>query len=146
MATITIRGTTITASLELFVEECCACGTPFAFPIDLYKRLQAAGTSGTFYCPRGHTQHYVNKPLEAQLAEAKNDAAYYHNRLGEERKSHQHTTNRLNATRGVVTRIRKRVQAGICPCCNRKFAALERHMATKHPDYAASDPETPPRG
>jgi hypothetical protein len=26
----------------------------------------------------------------------------------------------------------KRVNAGICPCCNRHFTDLERHMKSKH--------------
>lgn len=30
--------------------------------------------------------------------------------------------------------IKKRVQGGACPCCNRHFVQLERHMATKHPE------------
>ena len=31
-------------------------------------------------------------------------------------------------------RIEKRIHAGVCPCCNRSFPNLQRHMAAKHPD------------
>jgi hypothetical protein len=34
-----------------------------------------------------------------------------------------------------MTRIKKRVAAGVCPCCNRSFKDLARHMAGQHPDY-----------
>lgn len=36
------------------------------------------------------------------------------------------------------TRLRKvkdRVKNGVCPCCNRTFVNLQRHMHTKHPSY-----------
>jgi hypothetical protein len=39
--------------------------------------------------------------------------------------------------------MKKRAVAGVCPCCNRHFRELERHMASKHPKYA-SEPMVPP--
>ncbi len=29
-------------------------------------------------------------------------------------------------------RLMRRVSAGVCPCCNRTFSDLARHMKTKH--------------
>lgn len=40
------------------------------------------------------------------------------------------------ATKGQLTKTRKRVAGGVCPCCNRSFVNLGRHMAGQHPDYA----------
>jgi uncharacterized protein (UPF0212 family) len=43
------------------------------------------------------------------------------------------------ATRTLKTQLKKvhvRVGHGVCPCCNRSFAQLRRHMAAKHPEYA----------
>ncbi len=51
------------------------------------------------------------------------------------------TERQLSATRGVVTRIKNRVGHGVCPCCNRTFGDLYRHMSTKHPGYAAEAAE-----
>jgi hypothetical protein len=28
----------------------------------------------------------------------------------------------------------------VCPCCNRSFQNLRRHMATKHPEFNAPGP------
>jgi hypothetical protein len=28
-----------------------------------------------------------------------------------------------------------RIGNGVCPCCNRSFTNLRRHMTTKHPEY-----------
>jgi hypothetical protein len=41
------------------------------------------------------------------------------------------------AAKGNVTKLRKRAAAGVCPCCNRTFLALQKHMAHKHPDFRA---------
>ena len=44
-----------------------------------------------------------------------------------------------SAFKGVVTRTKNRIAGGACPCCNRTFQNLARHMATKHSDYAHKD-------
>jgi Asp-tRNA(Asn)/Glu-tRNA(Gln) amidotransferase A subunit family amidase len=40
-------------------------------------------------------------------------------------------------------RIRDRVGAGVCPCCNRTFKQLARHMQAKHPDYPGAEEGNP---
>ena len=42
------------------------------------------------------------------------------------------------AYKGHLTRVKRRVGNGVCPCCNRTFKNLADHMTTKHPDYAGS--------
>jgi uncharacterized small protein (DUF1192 family) len=46
-----------------------------------------------------------------------------------------------NAYKGLFGRTKKRVAAGVCPCCNRTFENLARHMAGEHPGYAGKDAE-----
>ncbi|WP_165394478.1 helix-turn-helix domain-containing protein [Pseudoxanthomonas winnipegensis] len=36
--------------------------------------------------------------------------------------------------------MRQRVMNGVCPCCNRTFENLRRHMHDKHPEFG--QPET----
>ncbi|HEX9950777.1 MAG TPA: hypothetical protein VGB53_03340 [Rubricoccaceae bacterium] len=36
---------------------------------------------------------------------------------------------RAAAQKGAHTRTKKRIAAGVCPCCNRTFQDLARHMA-----------------
>ena len=38
-------------------------------------------------------------------------------------------------TRKELHSVKARVAHGVCPCCNRTFKQLARHMKTKHPDY-----------
>ncbi len=35
-----------------------------------------------------------------------------------------------------VAAERERIVSGVCPCCNRTFQNLARHIAGQHPDFA----------
>ena len=52
-----------------------------------------------------------------------------------ERNARQSAEDSLVAMRGVNTKLKKRVAAGVCPCCQRSFINLRRHMTTQHADY-----------
>jgi hypothetical protein len=121
----------------LVVATCPVCGIGHAIPEALNTQARRHGQA--VYCPLGHSWIYT-KTVEQDLAEAKRDANYYKNRLSAELEARQRTERRLTATRGVVTRTKKRIAAGVCPCCHRTFQQLARHMAGQHPDYAAEDP------
>lgn len=67
----------------------------------------------------------------------------YKAKLEAEKKRHQASLARLNEAvhtleleRKKAVRLRKRVQAGVCICCNRTFVNLARHMKCKHPEKA----------
>ena len=40
----------------------------------------------------------------------------------------------LSKERKSKARLKKRVVAGVCPCCTRSFTNLRRHIQTKHPE------------
>ena len=116
---------------ENFVSEvCCNCGTLFALSATMEQELRR--NHETFYCPAGHPQHYAVKSreqiLRAKVAEQEQSIAYLE-------REEAHRTRQLAATRGVNTKIRKRISVGVCPCCNRSFQDIKRHMTAKHPDY-----------
>lgn len=117
---------TIQTNLTLETETCCNCGVTFAMPAQLkYERLT---NGGEFYCPNGHGQHYktpmvvkLKKDLEAAevaLRRAKCETLNERRLLEEATAKH--------------ARLQKRVTNGVCPCCNRTFTNLARHMKTKH--------------
>jgi len=39
------------------------------------------------------------------------------------------------AAKGQLTKTKRRVANGVCPCCNRTFADLSAHMHGQHPEY-----------
>jgi hypothetical protein len=121
-----------THSLE--TTTCPDCGMQFA--VGPHWLNQRRGDKQTFYCPNGHTQSFreseadrLRKQLELSARElvAKESALQ---------------TQRTRAADAECERDRAekklaRVKNGVCPCCKRSFVALQRHMKTKHPGFAA---------
>lgn len=84
-------------------------------------------------CPNGHSQAYVTSEadrLRTMLEEANRKATY----LAADVQSYSARAIKAEKT---LQRERKRISGGVCPCCNRTFVSLGRHMATKHPDFVA---------
>lgn len=126
-----------------FVTHTCAthgCGVMFAIDDGFDDRRRADHRN--FYCPNGHTLSYNGKTeaekekaradrLQKQVEQREADIRFEQRRLDNERRAHA-------ATKGVLTKTKKRIGNGVCPCCNRTFADLGRHIAGQHPDYAES--------
>jgi hypothetical protein len=122
------------------VETCCSCGVQFAMTSEFQaERLKNRGANNPFYCPNGHKQHYTGKSeadkLREQNAQLQTRIEMRDKWLREERERKESAERRASAARGQVTKIRKRVGHGVCPCCNRSFEDLRRHMSIKHPAY-----------
>jgi hypothetical protein len=117
-------------TIELVSIECADCG--MVFGVTPTFRQWRVGDHKVFYCPNGHGNIYYAKTeaekLKQELELAKNRAR------GEERRR-EAAERSLAATKGVVTKMRKRIGNGTCPCCNRHFTDLHRHMETKHPEF-----------
>lgn len=124
-------GSVITGSQRLTVVE-CTCGLMYAIPESLHNQLDAKRERRSVYCPLGHQWHYVGKSDAEKVRELQD-------RLAAERAQHdqERATLKAQATRAknAKARLEKRAAAGVCPCCNRTFQQLARHMKTKHPDY-----------
>lgn len=132
--------TTITLDVKLVLEECCNCGMAWAMPERFQRKMRE--TRQTFYCPAGHAQQYVG---ETDAERANKDAEKYKRLWQDERRyaaavvAERNTARReLKTTRAQLTKTKKRVQNGVCPCCNRHFVNLERHMHGQHPGYDKS--------
>jgi hypothetical protein len=105
----------------------------------------------TFHCLWGHQQHFPAGPTEADKLRRERDRLKQEAaRLEEEKRAawataHDQREQRLaaerraSAARGQVTRLKNRAAAGLCPCCNRSFVNLQRHMATKHKGFTVEE-------
>lgn len=132
--------TTIALETTLYVQECIACGITFAFGKSYDARLRE--THENFYCPNGHRQAYLGKTEAEKLREQLKREEERRERLestvefwkGRERMAER----RVRAHKGIVTKLKKRVANGVCPCCHAKFKNLRDHMKAEHPDW---DPE-----
>lgn len=96
-------------------------------------------TKDGFYCGNGHrwsfTENEADK-LRRERDRAKQQEAYWRDEAARAERQ-------VAAAKGQVTKLRNRVKNGVCPCCNRSFANLQRHMKTKHPDWNPSQVDTP---
>lgn len=127
---------TLTHTTELTTLSCW-CGTPFAAPSALVKRCRESDQY-KLYCPSGHVN--VWRETEVKRLRKKSDAdaksiLYWQERARAEEAATVAEKRRHAATKGVLTKTRKRVGNGICPCCRREFQNLKRHMKSKHPEY-----------
>ena len=139
---VAVRGHTIQVAVDLITEECCNCGVLFAMTKDFKDeklKYRNSPNRKTFYCPNGHPQFYMGETeeqkLKRELAQAQKDKDWYERSYKTARQQAEHERNRANGYKGHATRISKRVKNGVCICCNRTFADLARHMATKHPTF-----------
>jgi len=142
-ASTTVRqrviGSTNFGRVTLQIDSCCNCGVIYAMPSDLDD--QRREDHGTFYCPNGHGQHYTGKTeaqkLREQLAAAERQrdsangsATFWRYQAGAAERS-------ARAVKGHMTRLRKRIANGVCPCCQRSFANVRAHIHGQHPEWAA---------
>jgi uncharacterized Zn finger protein (UPF0148 family) len=135
---------TLTYTAILNTLACADCGMPFAVPADFERRRREDGK--TFYCPQGcknvYTKSEVDR-LREQLrwAERQRDWAQTAKRAADDQA--RTSEYRRRAAVGQLTKMRKRVANGVCPCCQRTFANLAAHIAEKHPYFkdAANDNE-----
>lgn len=127
-ATLTYRGA--------LVANTCWCGIRHAIPQELYDNQHSQWEDGrtqrVIYCPLGHSYTIAGE----------GEAERLRRRLEQEEARRARTAAARDqaeasawAYKGVATKARKRAAAALCPCCNRSFVQLRRHMEAKHPDF-----------
>lgn len=119
--------TTFVDNIRFVTVLCGECGVPFAMTESFQKQKLQDRT--TFYCPSGHPRFYTGK-TEAQKLQEQLD------RERQVREAAESRALRMQGERDQVAkahkRMRTRVMNGVCPCCNRTFQNLLRHMQTEH--------------
>lgn len=119
--------------------KCWKCSSQFWMPDDL-EAAARRDSNIAVYCAHGHRGVFTEKPTEEDRLRLERDrlvqrVAEKDDEINRQRLRAELTERRLSAAKGRVTRIKNRVGHGVCPCCNRTFTDLQRHMASKHSDY-----------
>jgi len=104
------------------------CHVPFAMSWEVYQ--QRLKDHNWWWCPGcGSHRHFTGETkLAKELRETKNELNQTQRRLSAVKAE-------AKTVSGKYQRMKKRVINGVCPCCNRSFENLARHMATKHAEF-----------
>lgn len=105
------------------------CDQSFGMSQDFYDETMRTGRG--WHCPKGHSRVWRGKTTEQKLADAEARETHLADQL-------RAAVDEAEKRRQQIIRDRSRYAAGVCPCCNRSFPGLARHMASKHPDYDAT--------
>jgi len=129
--------TTFVCNTWLATETCCACGIVFAMPNELNTRLRKNHES--FYCPVGHSQHYLGETeeekLKRQVAQLQSMIEHKDARIAADYQVEKTLRRSRAAIQGRLKSVNTRIKHGVCPCCKRTFSDLARHMQCKHPRF-----------
>lgn len=134
---------TQTLITHLEVVECAGCHVTFGIEAAHVQRLRRSHEF--FYCPNGHRQHFPGSS-DVERAAAEHEQAMDALKLERERRARadvridqllregkrERTAHKALLAR--TRRLKERVLNGVCPCCNRSFENLRRHIVTKHPE------------
>ena len=120
--------------------QCGSCGVWHAIPKTMYDDKARIG--GYWHCPNGHqrgwekgTEHTRIKELEAQVEEERKRKVAALERANASAQQLTAACTQLKGTKTRLKNVKHRVADGVCPCCNRTFLNLQRHMAIKHPEF-----------
>lgn len=125
---------TVTHTVEVEVITCADCGSPFGIEANMIKGLRKSHE--TFYCPKGHRNYYGESKEEKEIKKLKETLQAETERSEWWKHEAETKAKQLSATKGQLTKTKNRLAGGVCPCCNRQFINLARHMAGQHPDYS----------
>lgn len=123
---------------------CATCGILYAIPEGLNDAAHAwhgdRNNGWKLCCPIGHTWWYIG---ETEIETQRRRAREARDTLARERAAHDQTRSHLRGEKIAKSRFRnerdalkERAAAGVCPCCNRTFRQLARHMKSQHPGFA----------
>jgi hypothetical protein len=130
-------GNQVQFASDLTVIVCGECGGTYAIAERYRRQKQEQG--GYWNCPYckcswGYGSSEINR-LRKEVETANNSRDFYARRLDAVVRSRR-------AVRAHLTRSKKkleRVAHGVCPCCNRSFQNLRRHMSAKHPGFTSDE-------
>lgn len=137
----------------LVVVTCVECHMTYAIPESLknaalrWRGDRKDGRGWKLSCPVGHTWWYVGETdverAQRLLNEQCDETARVRARLDQTKQEVVVQKRRASRFKNDRDRERELAHAGVCPVkgCRRHFANLERHMASKHPDYERPTPE-----
>ena len=121
---------------------CAQCKEPIFLSDVLHQTLRR--NQQKFFCLWGHNNYFPEGETETDVLRRERDrlkqqAAQLQDSVNYQRQMREMAERRVSAAKGQITRLKNRASAGVCPCCNRTFSQLARHMAAKHKGFVAEE-------
>lgn len=120
---------------DLVPLQCPVCGVRYGLDKRFHEYREKGGTQdgkpASWCCPNGHS--LVIGESEADELRRERDRLRQQLACKDDLIADQR--NKIISSKGQITKLQKRAKAGTCPCCNRTFTNMARHMQTKHPDF-----------
>lgn len=128
-------------TMEMVELACGTCGCFHAIPKAMHDMALEEG--GYWHCPNGHQRGYREGRHEREKVRLERDRLkqLVAQRDDELKAASEQARRLVAAARGEVTKLKKRAHAGVCPCCNRSFANMARHMKSQHPEFNPAEVE-----
>ena len=128
--------TTITELVQLTTIDCGQCGATYA--INERYRRQCEEEGKIWHCPYcqigwGYFGSGENARLRRELEEKQRQLTAEKCEVLRQKQNREVAEKALDTTLKSKARLKRRIQNGVCPCCNRTFQNLARHMQQKHP-------------
>ena len=118
---------TINLGLTLSAITCWNCGITYALPERYISERRENG--GAWVCPNGHSTVFG----ESEVVKLTKQLQAERRRTGEALEREKAAWRAQQKTERKFKQQRRRVTNGLCPCCNRSFVNLARHIKTQHP-------------
>ncbi len=132
--------TTLEKTVTLKIMECGTCGVAFAMPQTIYETASKEG--GWFYCPLGHCRGWKKQDaknaadeLRDEIAKLQSNIAYKNNQIESQKREVESQKQQIISAKRAKTKLENRIKNGVCPCCQRSFVNVQKHIATKHPEF-----------
>lgn len=132
----------LTVAVNLEQVTCPGCGGVYAISAEWKAEARRLGSfKQCWTCPYCKTERGYGENVAArqqnEIERLKADATRQADELRRVREERDHHWIERKKTLTRLVNLKARVSNGVCPCCRRSFENLQRHMATKHPAYAA---------
>lgn len=135
---------TVTINSRRFIStDCITCGVEYFVPERVWEEQRKNG--GFHHCINGHSQGWGKGQTEIDKLRQERDRlrqreAQKDDEIARQKRLRDMERRTASAYKGQVTKLRKRAKHGVCPCCNRTFQNLARHMDAKHPSFEPDEP------
>lgn len=129
------------------VNQCGTCAVWHTIPKIIYDSYHAEG--GFWHCPNGHQRGFRKGEDERKQEEVrlerdrlKQERAQLQDEIAAQKRKADEAKQRAHEAEKKFLNARRRHAAGVCPCCNRTFTNVQRHMKTKHPTIVPLEQKT----